>query len=265
MLRLLSILGVAMLFSGCSLQNSLLYYPDTALPSLHTLNAHEAMPWPSTLESYRGLLIESRVTPSKGTILVFHGNAGRAADRFFYGPVLNALGYRVLLVEYPGYGGRKGALGEKSFVEEGEETLKQASFQFGGPLYLLGESLGCGVAASIAKISSVPIAGIILITPWDTLKAIAREKFPLLPVGLFLTDTYDTLSNLQDFKGPIAVVGAGEDEILPVHHAEYLYESLPSTAKKMWKIEGAGHNDWMNFTDQEWWKTLITFVASKAE
>lgn len=250
-----------MFFSGCSFQNGLLYHPDTALPPMHSLKSHGFEPWPSRLENYRALLFENKGGTSKGTILVFHGNAGRAADRFFYGPVLSSQGYSILLAEYPGYGGRAGDPGEKAFVEDGVEILKQAALNCKGPIYLLGESLGCGVAAAVVRVSSVRIAGLILITPWDTLKAIAQEKFPLVPVGIFLTDTYDSISNLRDFKGPVAVIGAGEDEVIPVTHAENLYVSLPGKSKRMWKVQGAGHNNWMNFTDNAWWKEVMGLFA----
>jgi len=37
-------------------------------------------------------------------ILVFHGNSGSVLDRLFYFKALVGLGYRVILLEYPGYG-----------------------------------------------------------------------------------------------------------------------------------------------------------------
>ena len=87
------------------------------------------------------------------------------------------LGFRVILAEYPKYGGRPGKVGEKSFVAAGMETVRLAFEQYGEPLYLVGESLGCGVAAAVAKQTSVPIAGIILITPWDTLASVPSHSF----------------------------------------------------------------------------------------
>jgi pimeloyl-ACP methyl ester carboxylesterase len=156
---------------------------------------------------------------------------------------LGPLGYRVILAEYPRYGGRKGELGEKAFVNDGSETVRLAFTKYGEPLFLLGESLGCGIAAAIARETSVKI-GIILITPWDTFASVAQSAFPLLPVRHFLKDKYDNIENLRSFKGRIAVVGAERDEIVPIIHAKKLYDSLPGTAKRMWIIQGAGHNDW---------------------
>jgi hypothetical protein len=175
---------------------------------------------------------------------------------------LGTLGYRVILAEYPRYGGRKGELGEKAFVNDASETVRLAFEKYGGPLFVLGESLGCGVAAAIAKETSVKIDGIVLITPWDTLASVAQSKFPFLPVRLFLKDKYDNINNLRSFKGRIAVVGAGRDEVIPIGHAKDLYHSLSGTSKRMWTIQGVGHNDWPISTDTSWWKEIMDFVSS---
>jgi pimeloyl-ACP methyl ester carboxylesterase len=213
-----------MTISGCDLQNRLLYYPGSSAPSDESLKADNLKRWKSSSGDYRGVVAAKEMGGTRGTIVVFHGNGGIAADRSYYLKDLGALGYRVILSEYPGYGGRKGELGEKSFVRDAVETVRLASEEYGGPLFLLGESLGCGVAAAVAKVTTVRIDGIVLITPWDTLASIAREKFPFLPVRLFLTDKYDNIANLAFFKGRIAVVGAERDEIIPLPHAKKLYD-----------------------------------------
>jgi pimeloyl-ACP methyl ester carboxylesterase len=151
-------------------------------------------------------------------------------------------------------------VGEKAFVADGLETVRLAFEQYGEPLYLLGESLGCGVATAVANKTSVKIAGIILITPWDTLAAVAKSLFPFLPVQLLLTDKYDSIGNLKTFAGKIAVIGAERDEILPIKHAHNLYNSLPEGKKRMWIVRGAGHNDWPMYADASLWKEMTDFV-----
>ena len=256
------LLVAAMIFSGCNIQNNFLYFPDSTAPSEETLKAANLKPWPSSLKDYRGFvsMLEPRYT--NGTVIVFHGNGGAAVDRAFYVKVLGDLGYRVILAEYPMYGGRKGVLGEKSFVNDANETILLASQQFGGPLYLLGESLGCGVAAAAVHTTSARIDGVILITPWDNLASIAHSKFPVLPVRLFLTDNYDNIGNLESFKGRIVVVGTERDEVIPIKHANALYTSLSSSAKQMWVIREAGHNNWPLYTNRSWWKEVMDFVSS---
>jgi pimeloyl-ACP methyl ester carboxylesterase len=250
---------IVLSIGGCDLQNDMLYYPSSYVPGQNELAAHHIQFWPSGPDGYRGFVSTVRVTDPKGTIIVFHGNAGTAADRTYYVNDLPALGYRVILAEYPGYGARKGKLGEASFVNDAKETVRIASEQYGKPIYLLGESLGCAVAASLVNETSSQINGMILITPWNTLLAVAKEKFPWLPVKLFLHDKYDSNQNLKAFQGRIAVIGAERDEIIPIHHAQALYESL-SGQKKIWTIKGAGHNDWPDLVDRTKWKEIAEFI-----
>jgi len=230
------------------------------MPQPQLLAAERVRLWPDSAVNYRGLIADSNSLASEGTILLFHGNGGTALDRSFYLAPLMNLGFRVILAEYPQYGGRPGELGEKPFVADGLETVCLAYEQYGKPLYLLGESLGCGVAAAVCRQSPVPIAGIILITPWDTLALVAQSLFPFLPVKILLADKYDNIANLQTFRGRISVIGAEQDEILPVAHARNLYEKLPHGQKRLWIIKGAGHNDWPFFASFSLFQEITDFV-----
>jgi pimeloyl-ACP methyl ester carboxylesterase len=245
--------------SSCSLQYNMLYYPSSYLPSAAELTANNIQFWPSGPIGYRGFIGADEIRNIKGTIIVFHGNAGTADDRVYYIEALGSIGYRVILAEYPGYGKREGELGEKSFVSDAQVTVRLASEKYGGPIFLLGESLGCGVVAGLAKDKSLRIDGIILITPWDTLLSVSKSLFPLLPVGLFMKDKYDNSENLKSYPERIVIVGAERDEIIPIRHAHALYGSLTGN-KKMWIIKGAGHNDWPMFIDVPKWQEFMDFA-----
>jgi uncharacterized protein len=258
----LLIIAAAMSLGGCHMQNKFLYFPSSELPSAKLLAVENMKLWQKTSADYRGLIADRDAPAPNGTLVLFHGNGGTAFDRGFYLKPLMELGFRVVLAEYPKYGGRPGKVGEKPFVADGLETVRMAYEQFGEPLYLLGESLGCGVAAAVAKHTSVPITGIVLITPWDRLAAVAKSLFPFLPVSL-LSDKYDSIGNLQSFKGKISVVGSERDEILPIQHARHLYQSLPEGQKRMWVIKGAGHNDWPFYAEASLWKEMTDFVKGR--
>jgi len=262
-LRILLVLGI-LIFLGFTLQERMLYFPDKSVPSEQVLSTMDMHFWPSEREGYRGFVSTAPLPAARGTVVVFHGNAGAASDRDYYVGALAPLGFRVLLAEYPGYGGRPGKPGEKTFVRDAHETLMMASKQYGGPLYLLGESLGCGVVAAAAKHSPVPIRGIILITPWDTLRSVAKHRYPWLPVGLFLRDAFDSIGNLKTYGGPVAVIGAERDEVIPLRHAQALYDAL-GTRKKMWKIAGAGHNDWPLRAGPALWNEIAGFILGEAK
>lgn len=262
LIKHLVLIAFLLSLSGCDLQNDMLYYPSSYVPGQSELAVRHIQFWPHGPDGYRGFVSTVRISNVKGTIIVFHGNAGTAADRDYYMNDLPALGYRVILAEYPGYGARKGKLGEASFVNDAKETLRIAREQYGKPIYLLGESLGCAVAASLTKENPVQIDGMILFTPWDTLLAVAKEKFPWLPVKLFLHDKYDSNQNLKGYQGRIAFVGAERDDIIPIHHAQSLYESFPGQ-KRMWTIRGAGHNEWVDLVDRPKWKEITDFVRGE--
>lgn len=242
------------------MQNKFLYFPDGTWPTEQALQYEKMKLWQATADDYQGLVSAVDAPAPNGAIVLFHGNGGTALDRGFYFKPFRERGFRVILAEYPKYGGRPGKVGEKPFVAAGLKTVQLAYEQYGAPLYLVGESLGCGVAAAVAKQTSVPIAGVILITPWDTLASVAKSLFPFLPVKFVLTDSYDSIENLKSFKNNISVVGAERDEILPIRHAVNLYNALPEGRKRMWIIKGAGHNDWPMYTDASLFSEITDFV-----
>jgi pimeloyl-ACP methyl ester carboxylesterase len=262
--RILIPIVSVMALTSCNMQNHMLYYPSPYLPSAAELAAENIAFWPSGPASYRGFIGTTEIGNIKGTVAVFHGNAGTAADRAYYVKALGSIGYRVILAEYPGYGQREGQLGEKPFVNDAQATVRLISETYGGPLFLLGESLGCAVVAGAAKDPSLRIDGILLITPWDTLLAVAKSLYPWFPVRLLMKDKYDSVDNLKSFQERIAVVGAERDEILPIRHAVALYQSLTGS-KKMWTIKGAGHNDWLMHVDVSKWREFMDFVRGGGE
>lgn len=77
----------------------------------------------------------------------------------------------------------------------------------------VGFSLGAGPAAHLARSRSV--AGLILVTPFDTLRSLAREHYPWLPVGLLLRHHMDVAADLAAVTQPVAVIAAATDSIVP--------------------------------------------------
>src|SRR3990170_576346 len=246
------------------LQEKLLYFPDvypraaaaTRAKMFHFRLGTENGP------DYHGFVPADGPENPKGTILLFHGNAGTAPDRFFYARELAPLGYRLILFEYPGYGARPGKLREASFVSAAVDAARAAVEQFGGPLVLLGESLGCGVAAAVAGSGQVPVSGVLLITPFDTLPDMAQSVFWYLPARWMARDRYDNVRNLSRYAGPVAVAVAENDEVIPPKRGRRLFELLPGK-KRFWLLPGAGHNTWPDVVDSAWWREVLLFVSEE--
>ncbi len=242
------------------LQRRLLYFPDRTRPSETLVQANGLAFWPAPDEGYRGLISVGWEEYPNGTIIVFHGNAGRAVDRGYYARALEPLGYRVLLAEYPGYGGREGKPSEGAFVADAQETVELAYSEFGSPLFLWGESLGCGVAAAVAADPSISIAAVVLVTPWDSLPALAQTLYWYLPARWFVLDKFDNVKALRSYAGPVAVALAERDEVIPIRHGLKLYESMTGP-KRLWTFENAGHNSWPVQPEASWWKEVTAFIS----
>ena len=239
------------------LQDDFIYFPEK-LPLAAILadaRQHGLAPWPSE-EKFRGVMREPSGSV-RGTVVLFHGNAGHAGQRDWYAEQLGALGLRVILAEYPGYGSRAGKLGETALVADAAETLAIVRRQFPGPLLLAGESLGAGVAAAVA--GSEGVDAMLLITPWDRIESVAHHHYPWLPVGSLLRDQYDSIGSLSRYDGRIAVVIAEQDSIVPPELGRRLFESL-SQPKRLWVVPGADHNDWMARVNAAWWQSVVSFL-----
>jgi uncharacterized protein len=104
----------------------------------------------------------------------------------------------------------------------------------------VGFSIGSGVAASLA--SRRKLDGIILVTPFDSLKAVAKGYYSWLPVGMLFRHEIDAVQWLEGSTVPVAVVAAGRDEIIPAERTEALRERVPNLAFDR-TIANAHHND----------------------
>jgi alpha-beta hydrolase superfamily lysophospholipase len=260
MLRL-PIYYLIVVFGMYFFQDFFIYYPEKSDAEIIRQSAENRnlKLWPDNIKTYRGFVSPDASQKSLGTILVFHGNAGNALDRIYYPRALNRLGYRVILAEYPAYGSRPGKTGEKEFTADAMVTIRLTLQEFGRPLYLLGESLGCGVVGSVVAKSDTPIDGVALITPWDSLSNLARSKYWFLPVRWMLKDSYDSVANLSNYRGPVAVVMAGQDKIIPNRFTRRLYEALQEP-KRLWIFPKAGHNSWPSGSDEQWWAEMMDFL-----
>lgn len=243
-------------------QRKMLYFPDTTKITQDHADREGFSAWPGN-ENFKGFISNLEPDQPKGTILIFHGNAGNALDRSFYSKALNRQGFRVILAEYPGYGGRTGSPSEDRLVTDALEIIALAHKTYPEPVFLWGESLGCGVAAAAIRQTQVPVQGLVMFLPWDCLSDLARTHYPYLPVGGLIRDRYDSVANLQGFKGRLAVLLAGDDEIIPVKHGHNLYHSI-QTDKKIWVFEGATHNDMPVAPGLDWWKELTAFLLKGA-
>lgn len=104
----------------------------------------------------------------------------------------------------------------------------------------VGFSIGSGVAASLAKRRTLD--GIILVTPFDSLKAVANTYYPWLPIGALFRHEIDAIAALEGSKTPVAIISAGNDEVIPAARTDALRGKVSNSVFDR-TISGASHND----------------------
>ena len=104
----------------------------------------------------------------------------------------------------------------------------------------VGFSIGTGVGATLA--GKRKFDGLILVTPFDSLKAVAQGTFPWLPVGAFFQHEIDAAAALGGVRVPTAIIGAERDELIPRARTDALRPKVPNLVYDE-TIAGAGHND----------------------
>jgi hypothetical protein len=196
-----------------------------------------------------------------GTVIVFHGNQATALDVRYYARAFKRLGYRVLLAEYPGYGERPGTHSEQVFVSDAVSTFDRVKREFPGPVYIVGNSLGAGVAAAVVRKRAKAVSGVALITPWDSLSNVAQKRFPYLPARFLVKSKFDSATNLAAYRGPKAIGVALGDAEIPNELSLRLYAGLPGR-KRLWTFKGAGHNTWPKSPGAPWWRQLSQYWRS---
>lgn len=264
-LKFILLLLVMLLGALYLIQDRLLHYPEPIDRTKALLVTKELRltPWPDAAAPL-GWLRETPAT-TRGTIVLFHGNAGHALHRNWFADEMETRGYRTLLAEYPGYGHRSGAVDETTLSTDAAVVISAIRQRFGGLLIVAGESVGAGVASAALAHGNSGVNGVsavMLITPWNDLGSVASHHYPLLPTRLVLRDRYDSVANLRGFTGPKFVLIAGRDSIIPAELGHRLFDRLDAN-KKLLVLPNSDHNNWTDEMRPEMWQAALTFLEGR--
>ncbi len=265
-LLLAGILGTGM-FLG--MEKYVIYVPERAIdltPQSEGL-AYEDIWFPAT----DGVKLHGWLVPAPGarvTLVWFHGNAGNISHRVDNIKYLHRYLHRpqlpnIFIFDYRGYGKSAGSLSDLS--EEatyhdadgaltylaGRQDLAQTQ------LVYFGRSLGAAIAVEMAR-RHAP-AGLILETPFTSIKDMARVVLPFLPVGSLLRTKYDSLSRMQAIRVPLLVLHGDRDDVVPYEQGRRLFEAA-NPPKTFYTIRGARHNDTYIVGDLPYFEAWARFL-----
>ena len=136
-------------------------------------------------------------------------------------------GMTVLAVNYRGYGDSHGEPAEHHMVEDGRmlyDWLAERSHVDPARVAVVGRSLGSGVAVQVAM-ERDPHA-LVLITPYDSILALAQRKFRAVPVDYVLQHRFESVKYAHTLRAPTYVLRAQSDDIVPHSHTDILVAKL---------------------------------------
>jgi uncharacterized protein len=190
-------------------------------------------------------------------LIYFGGNAEEVSWLVEEAPRLR--GWSFLLVNYRGYGRSEGRPGERPFFADALRVYDWARERTDVDperIGAMGRSLGSGVAVYLA--SARPLAVIILVSPFDSLTAVAQHHYPWLPVRWLLRHPFDSLGRAKTIHVPLLCSVAGRDRVIPPAHSARLYAAW--AGPKRWvEFPDADHNGIS--AEPRFWPTIADFLA----
>jgi pimeloyl-ACP methyl ester carboxylesterase len=242
------------------LLNRLLFFPE------RTLHAAPRDPYEDVAmatkdgERLHGWWIPAPQPPSAGSILFCHGNGGNVSDRVLHAALLARAGFDVLLFDPRGYGRSTGRPSEEGTYRDARAARAALAERAEGRVFYLGESLGGAVAIELA--TAHPPDGLILVSTFTSVRAMARKHYPFLPAAA-VPDAYPSLERIRRLTVPLLVLHGDRDDLVPLMEGEELYANAPAP-KRLHVLSGAGHNDLIAVAGREWAATISDWASSLA-
>jgi len=133
----------------------------------------------------------------------------------------------VLAMNYRGYGESQGIPAEIHMIEDGcllFDWLATRGQVDASRIAVLGRSLGSGVAVQVAK--ERPANSVVLITPYDSILAIAKRRFRVMPIEYMLRHRFESIKHAPSLKAPTYVLRAASDDVVPHANTDLLVAKL---------------------------------------
>lgn len=258
-----SLVAIIILVALTSCQSVFLYHPTTSREAvlLRSATGHGLEPWPEAGPERMGWR-RSGADGDRARLLVMHGNAGHSLHRQYYARGFEQH-FAVYLLEYPGYGSRDGRPGEDAFVAAAVHALERLREEDPDrPVFILGESIGTGVATQVAARYQDVVPGVLLVTPFTNIVDVGRRSFPGLLVRAVLRDRFDSETALSGYRGRVGFLLAGQDEVVSTELGQRLYDGFDGE-KRLWVQERAGHNTLDFSPNLVWWQEAAAFLRGQ--
>lgn len=180
----------------------------------------------------------------RGVALFACGNGGNMSYWADYFATLNAdVELAVMGFNYRGYGRSEGSPSERGVLADARAARRWLARKTGveeKDVVLMGRSLGGGVAVDLAQDGC---RALVVESTFTSLPDVAARIYPFLPVRYVMRTRFNSLKKMATYGGPLLVSHGDADELVPYSMGEDLLAASPSDCKRLFRIEGGGHND----------------------
>lgn len=238
LLRAAVLLAVLVYAGLCALmfaaQRRLLYHP--------TGPSTEAVKHLPRADGSGQILYAARPRPGDQAVLYLPGNSEDP------GPVVRQLagafpGHAVYGLHYRGYGGSTGEPSEDALRADAAAWFAHLR-QRHPHITLIGRSLGTGVAVRLAAEGTAgqAIERLVLVTPYDSVAAVAAGHYPWLPARWLVRDRFEAWKDAPRVQAPTLLLLAEQDTVIPPAHGRALYRHFLPGIAQLRTLAGVDHN-----------------------
>ncbi|MBI1900727.1 MAG: alpha/beta hydrolase [Planctomycetia bacterium] len=178
-------------------------------------------------------------------ILFAHGNAGNLSHRAStVDRIRRDHQVSIMIFDYRGYGKSEGVPDEEGILADARAArawLAQRTGRAEKEIVLMGESLGGGVMVDLAVNDGA--RALILENTFTSLPDVGAYHYPWLPVRWLMRTRLDSASKIPRYTGPLLMVHAEYDEVIPMEFGRRLYDLAGSETKLFLPLKGQFHND----------------------
>ena len=200
------------------------------------------------------------------TILFFHGNGEIGPEYDDIAQVYNKQNINFIIADFRGYGFSNGVPDVKNTQSDAHiildfvlKYLKEKKYS--GSLIIMGRSLGSVSVMELAKRYPEDFSGLIIESGF-------ADEGPLFNLigttasqaGFTKEDGFLNGEKIKAYQGPLLIIHAKQDHIVPFSQGELLYNFCPSKNKKFIPISNANHNNILAVSFHKYFEEVVSFV-----
>ena len=202
------------------------------------------------------------------TVLFFHGNGEIVTDYDDIAKVYNQKNINFIIADFRGYGFSSGTPTAKNTQSDSHIILDYViqhleKHKHIGPIFIMGRSLGSVSALELAGRYPKDFSGLIIESGF-------ADEDPLFKLigttaeqaGFSREDGFLNGDKIKKYHGPLLIIHAEQDHIIPFSQGQNLHNSCPSKEKTFLPIPNANHNNILGVSFQKYFEEITRFISA---